>query len=296
MARIEDLMRSAVFYRRILRLFLSRKVIPASVVIEDYDRLARGYDECFARFTRPHAHKLIEKMNIHRGASVLDLACGTGNITSAVDIILGGRGRIVAVDASRGMLESARHKVKGDVQFVEADMAAAVQRFPKATFDFVTCGWAIGYARPHALLKQIKANLKPGGRVGIIENRQDTLAPLRETGLKVMRRFPNHIQGLMVLTQRLPKDKEELGGWFRKAGLRPLTLWQGRIDFLFKDGKEVLEWVMRTGASAGFDRMMDPAVRAQCDAAFVEIMERDYKTAEGITVSHKYAAGIAQRQ
>jgi hypothetical protein len=40
---------------------------------------------------------------------------------------------------------------------------------------------------------------------------------------------------------------------------------------------------------------MDPRVKDKCDNAFIEIIERDYKTTEGINISHKYVAGIAEK-
>jgi hypothetical protein len=52
---------------------------------------------------------------------------------------------------------------------------------------------------------------------------------------------------------------------------------------------------LHTGASAGFDKVMDASVKDECDRAFIEIIESDYKKNGIITITHKFVAGIAQK-
>ena len=270
--------------------------MPAEIIKEDYNSLASTYDQYFSNFTRPHSQELVKRLNINNDVTVLDLACGTGTITVQLREYVSEKGRILAVDSSEQMLKKAKEKINDkNVEFICGDMLEILDRFQENSFDCVTCGWAIGYASPLKLLKKIKRVIKQNGKIGIIENRKDTLAPLRETGIKVMQRYPQHIRYVMDLTLRLPRDKRHLERLYKKAGLKSLEVWEGEVEFSFKDGREVLNWVLHTGASAGFDRMMDPKVKNKCDNAFIEIIERDHKTKEGINISHKYVAGIAEK-
>ena len=263
---------------------------------EDYNSLASTYDEYFSNITRPHSQELVRRLNINSSATVLDLACGTGTITAELRKYICPKGKIIAVDSSEEMINKAKEKIDGEsIEFICGDMLEILGEFQDNSFDCVTCGWAIGYASPLELLKKIKRVLKQNGKIGIIENRKDTLSPLRETGIKVMQRYPQHILYVMDLTLHLPRDERHLERLYKKAGLKSLEVWEGEAKFSFKDGREVLNWVLHTGASAGFDRMMDPKVKNKCDNAFIEIIERDYKTKEGINISHKYVAGIAER-
>jgi hypothetical protein len=82
---------------------------------------------------------------------------------------------------------------------------------------------------------------------------------------------------------------------YQKAGFLPLEAWEGEIAFNFKSGEDALNWALHTGASAGFDKVMDASIRNECDKAFIEIIERDYKKNNTITISHKFVAGIAQK-
>ena len=284
------------FYIKIFYLFASRRLIPVEIIEEDYNSLASTYDQYFSNFVRPHSQELVKRLNVNNDATVLDLACGTGTITAELGKYISPRGKIIAVDSSKEMINKAKQKIdERNVEFICGDILEMLGEFQESSFDYATCGWAIGYVSPLKLLKRTKRVLKHCGKIGIIENRNDTLSPLRETGIKVMQRYPQYIRYVMDLPFRLPRNEGHLERLYEKAGLRPHEVWEGEVKFNFKNGPEALNWAFHTGASAGFDRIMDPEVKDKCDAAFIEILERDHKTKEGINISHKYVAGIAER-
>jgi len=74
-----------------------------------------------------------------------------------------------------------------------------------------------------------------------------------------------------------------------------ITNEEGKEKFIFKNGEEVLSWVLRTGASAGFDEMTSWKNRKQLDDRFKNIIEEKYLKEDGITVAHTFVAGIAQK-
>jgi len=284
--------RKVQFYLKVMRLIICKRLMPGSTIMEDYNVLAPTYDDYFSKYIGPHSREMVKRLSIVNGARVLDLACGTGVITAE---ILKYTGKAIAIDASEGMIKQAKAKTNGSAEFIHGDMLKIIDQLPSNYFDYVTCGWAIGYSQPAALLKKIKRILKPGGKIGIIENRKDTLAPLRESGIKVMQKYPQHIRYLMDLPIRLPKNEDHLKSLYLKSGLKPLEVWGGEIKFNFHDGSSVLNWALHTGASAGFDKVMDIKAKDLCDKAFVEIIERDYQTYKGIDISHKFVAGVAQK-
>lgn len=285
------------FYLKILYLLLTKKIMPQDVIIDDYNSLSAGYDEYFSSYVSSHSREMVKRLSVLSGSSSLDLACGTGTITAELAKYIGEKGKITAVDVSCVMLEKAKAKIGNNrnVEFICEDMFKALENVKNDSLDFVTCGWAIGYSKPPKLLKYIRRILKQNGKVGIIENRQDTLLPLRQTGIKVMKLYPNYIRYLMTLPLRLPKDKEHLRKLYTNAGFLPLDLWEGEVEFNFKDGREALNWALHTGASAGFDKVMDASIKNECDEAFARIIERDYKKDGAIKISHKFVAGIAQK-
>jgi len=56
--------------------------------------------------------KRILKSYIHPGMKVLDLGCGTGYFTLEIAKLLEKRGKVIATDVQKGMLDVLRHKLK----------------------------------------------------------------------------------------------------------------------------------------------------------------------------------------
>ena len=80
----------------------------------------------------------LEEFAVDPGEIVLDIGCGTGNLTKALLARLSPAGRVVAVDISPRMIEIARHKT--DDPRVQWHVASA-QRLPldDCTVDRVIC-------------------------------------------------------------------------------------------------------------------------------------------------------------
>jgi len=81
----------------------------------------------------------LDEFGVGPDEAVLDVGCGTGNLSAALLARLGRRGRVVAFDIAPAMLEVARTKNPGDsrVRWLEAD----AERLPLAvgSFDRVIC-------------------------------------------------------------------------------------------------------------------------------------------------------------
>jgi len=288
------------FYCKVAGLLLRGNLIQPETIRQDYDRLSCGYDDYFSRYVGKHSREMIKRLGLLPGAKVVDLACGTGTLSLVAAEYAGEHGRVTGVDSSCGMLVVAENKrIKcgyENVRFIEGDIKEVLTRFDDASLDAVTCGWAIGYVNPRELISLAGRKIKPGGRIGIIENVRDTLAPIRKTALKVAQAMPQNFDRLMDLHFKLPRGSGDLCDHFHAAGLKVLQDWEGEENFIFNGGAEVLDWVLHTGASAGFDRVMKQEARKRCDSLFVEFIERDFKRDGCIKVAHHYAAGIARRE
>ena len=103
-------------------------------------------------------------------ASVLDLCCGTGDMTQALLRQSGGSAaKIVGVDFSHAMLERANQKSTGKpLRWVEAD--ALRLPFQDGQFDLVTAAFGFrNLADYDAGLREILRLLRPGGECGILD-------------------------------------------------------------------------------------------------------------------------------
>lgn len=289
-------MKKAGYIFKVFRLLLMNRVIGVDEVSADYDRLSSGYDEFFSKFMAPHSMEMLERLGLKDGMNTADLACGTGMIACSCADRVGASGFVHGYDRSKGMLGAAERRGRmmglSNLNLKISDMLDGIASEKNGSLDAVTCGWAIGYVNPQDLVCIAARKLKPGGKVGIIENARDTLEPIRSTAEKVAESMYSKMTGVMDLHFRLPKSEKHLGQLYRRGGLDVVDLWGGEQMFEFPSGAAVLDWVLHTGASAGFDKMMDPSVKQECDARFIEFIERDYKRNGKIEVAHKYVAGI----
>ena len=129
--------------------------------------------------------RLIQRAAIARTDRVLDLACGTGDLTFAAAVRAS---RVVGLDLTHRMLQlaNARHQNRNGVgghlkrtAFVCGDMLALP--FPSAAFDVVTTGYGLRNVPDlPAALQEIHRVLAPGGRILSLDfNRPDN--PLLRT-------------------------------------------------------------------------------------------------------------------
>jgi SAM-dependent methyltransferase len=104
--------------------------------------------------------------------AVLDLACGDGRLAALVLDARPQVGRVVATDVSRPMLDAARRRFADEprVELREWDLNQPIT--PLGRFDVIVSGFAIHHVtdeRKRALLSEIAAQLRPGGRFANLE-------------------------------------------------------------------------------------------------------------------------------
>lgn len=103
---------------------------------ENYDRLLGPY------LFEPYALDLAERLKKNLPNSILEIACGTGRLTSHLLNLLPGKGKLVATDISNAMLEVAKRKLHDKrITWLEAD--AQNIPFEDNSFDCVICQFGV---------------------------------------------------------------------------------------------------------------------------------------------------------
>jgi trans-aconitate methyltransferase len=112
----------------------------------------------------PAGQQLIDLLSIPAGADILDVGCGSGNITS--DLRTATTGRVLGIDPSEGMIQEARAFCrKSDIEFQV--MAESEMSFTEE-FDIVFCNSAFQwFTDPLATLQRFHSALRQSGRAGI---------------------------------------------------------------------------------------------------------------------------------
>jgi ubiquinone/menaquinone biosynthesis C-methylase UbiE len=107
-------------------------------------------------------------MGIEQGEHIIDLGCGTGNLTAVLLDTLGECGRITAVDFSPQMIEQARAKFPDPrVEWCTADAVSLPMN--DSGCDRVICFSAWPHVpNPSAVLKEIRRVLRQEGTLTIL--------------------------------------------------------------------------------------------------------------------------------
>ena len=130
------------------------------------DLMSLGVHRLWKRFA-------VDLCGIRPGNRVLDLAGGTGDLSSRLLPLVGPKGRVVLSDINASMLQEGRKRLVdegavGNINYVQAD--AEQLPFPDGTFDGVTIGFGLrNVTRKERALAAMHRVLKPGGRVVILE-------------------------------------------------------------------------------------------------------------------------------
>ena len=172
---------------------------------------------------------------IGREAAVLDVGCGTADLSLLLARLVGPRGHVVGVDISPGMLAVARRKVLRAPHPCPIDLMlgdALDLGFPDNSFDAAASAWVMRNVADldHALAEMARV-VRPGGRVAIMELSHPPTSLVRRPFLFYFRTV-------------LPM----LGTWAARAGL-PVApyAWLPKSLETFPPAEEVARRMERAG-------------------------------------------------
>lgn len=132
--------------------------------------VSAAYDDVLVPlFFRSWAMALVTRVQPFNGASVVDLATGTGVVAQQLAALVGSRGSVTAADISADMLSVAKQRCSAYgsvVAFVETP--ASPLALPTSSADVVYCqqGFQFFPDRQAAAAEMLRV-LKPGGRVAV---------------------------------------------------------------------------------------------------------------------------------
>jgi ubiquinone/menaquinone biosynthesis C-methylase UbiE len=149
---------------------LPRRDVPAA-----FDAGAAAYDRLVGANPGYHANlrrsaDRLRLPNRGRGLRVLDAGCGTGASTAAL-LTVAPEAEIIAVDASRGMLDVAQAKQwPAAVKFVHTPIEKLTEHGITGPFDAILAAYLVrNLPEPDSQLRAFRTLLRPGGSLAVHE-------------------------------------------------------------------------------------------------------------------------------
>ena len=130
------------------------------------DLMSMGVHRLWKRFT-------LHASGVRRGAKVLDIAGGTGDLTLKFSKMVGATGQVVLADINVSMLNVGRDRLTdegavGNIDYIQAN--AESLPFPDNSFDCITIAFGLrNVTDKDAALRSMYRVLKPGGRLLVLE-------------------------------------------------------------------------------------------------------------------------------
>jgi len=121
---------------------------------------------------------MMEQLAVSVGATILDVGCGTGQDALDLAQAVGPHGRVIGIDYSETMLETARARAAQAQLPVEYVLAEATRLpFADASFDGCLASRVLGHVRePERALAEMVRVARPGARIVVADGDLDLIA------------------------------------------------------------------------------------------------------------------------
>lgn len=129
-------------------------------------------------------HRVLEEIGILPGGALLDAGCGEGRFSIPAASMVGGEGKVYALDTSEKRIESLRRAaLDRDLPQIEAFVADATERIPLPADSVDVCLMAnvfhdlVEDGAVKGNLSEIRRVLKPGGVLAIVDFKKNVQRP-----------------------------------------------------------------------------------------------------------------------
>ena len=126
----------------------------------------------------------VKKVGAKPGMNMLDVCCGTGQLSMELGQVVGLDGSVTGLDFSQKMLEVAEKSLlqtsnPGNIRFVQGN--AMGLPFPDHSFDGVTVGWGLrNLPDLRQGLREMVRTVKPGGKVVSLDMAKPSLLGFKQ--------------------------------------------------------------------------------------------------------------------
>ena len=232
-------------------------------------------------WSTPFAEVLLEQLDLRPGLRILDIASGHGIPAFYLAEQVGPTGTVVAIDASRGQVASARAIQRDELPWLRFechDMRALPKSVP--TFQRITGNLSVMFFRPHRFqaVSGLIEHLEPGGQLVLT-------FPSLGTFDSIWRRIDHEMgrEGLVIERERLAAhvverpSAKEAQGWLERLQMQRIAVVERPLEVVSGAGQRFLQHPLLRG---GF---LDDAYECFDDAKVADaVMSRVSQDLDGM--------------
>lgn len=180
---------------------------------ESYDKISRFYDYFAGVFEKKYRNITLERLDIKRGETVLEIGFGTGHCLKQMAESVGEEGKVYGIDISSGMLEVSKRRLEeaGLLDRVKLYCGDALKMpYEDNKFDAVFMSFTLElFDTPEIpkVLDKIERVLKANGRLGVVSmSKEDGDSILLRMYEWTHKKFPKYADCRPIYIEQSIKD------------------------------------------------------------------------------------------
>lgn len=269
-----------------------------SEIVAGYSRASETYDDYWLTVASGPIDDLMRRIHVPPGAVAVDCGCGTGYTTAKLARRVGPGGHVIGIDLTEAMVKRAKQRFSfaniNGTEFRIGNVLTELDKFDAASIDAATTTWLIGYVSCEEIFPPLARVMKPGGEIGFVAHLDRSPEVPFQVFEELVRENPDVME--KAVRMKFPSSDNDVRMALNKYGFEPRYLHSGTFTVVCRDGREVLDHVMKSGAGSTFYHAIRPSERQGLIDKFITRIEAHYATSNGIPIMHRYAMGTAVKK
>lgn len=241
--KLMKILNNITYLIKIASLLISWKIVKKNNYSLDYDTVSNTYQWTWLKEMSKRTDTMLKNINFNKN-KLLDLWCWTGYIIEKA-LQSNPNLQIHWIDISEKMLSKINTANK-KLTISNCDLSKFLNNSEKDFFDIVTCAWVLSYVNFKNSLRLVYEVLKSWWQFWFVVNRKWTLSVVEQIIIDIMKKFPQKINKISVISLNLPRDYEYVKKFLENIWFKDVKWWDFESKFTFENWEDATDWLFKT--------------------------------------------------